>query len=57
MLEPDALERIGEVFAADPDDVVGVGGTIRIANGAVIENNAVTSPRVSPTGVEATQTA
>jgi len=57
LLEQDALSRIGEVFATDPDDVVAVGGTIRIANGAVIENNAVTRPRVSPTGVEATQTA
>ena len=43
LLEPDALKRIVEVFAADPDDVVAVGGTIRIANGAVIENNVVTS--------------
>jgi cellulose synthase/poly-beta-1,6-N-acetylglucosamine synthase-like glycosyltransferase len=57
LLEPDALKRIGEVFATDPDDVVAVGGTVRIANGAVIENNAVTEPRISPTGVEATQTA
>lgn len=57
LLEQDALKRIGEVFATDPDDVVGVGGTIRIANGAVIEDNAVTRPRVSVAGVEATQTA
>jgi cellulose synthase/poly-beta-1,6-N-acetylglucosamine synthase-like glycosyltransferase len=56
LLEPDALKRIGEVFAADPDDVVAVGGTIRIANGAVIENNAVVHPRVSHAAVEATQT-
>lgn len=57
LLEPDALRRIGEVFAADPDDVVGVGGTIRIANGALVENGEVVRPRVSHSGVEATQTA
>ena len=56
LLEADALKRIVEVFAADPDDVVAVGGTIRIANGAVIENNVVTSPRVAAAGVEASQT-
>ena len=47
LLEADALKRIGEVFALDPDDVVAVGGTIRIANGAVIEDSVVTSPRVA----------
>jgi cellulose synthase/poly-beta-1,6-N-acetylglucosamine synthase-like glycosyltransferase len=57
LLEPDALERIAEVFAAAPDDVVAVGGTIRIANGAVIVDNAVRSARVARAGVEATQTA
>jgi cellulose synthase/poly-beta-1,6-N-acetylglucosamine synthase-like glycosyltransferase len=56
LLEADALERIGEVFAADPDDVIAVGGTIRIANGAVIENDTVTSPRVPTGGIEASQT-
>jgi cellulose synthase/poly-beta-1,6-N-acetylglucosamine synthase-like glycosyltransferase len=56
LLEADALKRIGEVFAADPDDVVAVGGTIRVANGSMIENNVVTSPRVPHSGVEATQT-
>ena len=56
LLEADALKRIGEVFALDPDDVVAVGGTIRIANGAVIENSVVTSPRVAHSGVEASQT-
>ncbi|HEX4527408.1 MAG TPA: glycosyltransferase [Gaiellaceae bacterium] len=57
MLEKDALKRIGEVFAADPDGVVAVGGTVRIANGSVIENYAVTKPRVARPGVEASQTA
>jgi len=55
LLEADALKRIGEVFAARPDDVVAVGGTIRIANGAVIENNAVTEPRVPHAGLQASQ--
>ena len=36
--------------------MVAVGGTIRIANGAVIENDVVTSPRVAHAGVEASQT-
>ncbi len=57
LLEADALKRIGEVFALDPDDVVAVGGTVRIANGTVIQDNVVTRPRVSHSGVEATQTA
>jgi cellulose synthase/poly-beta-1,6-N-acetylglucosamine synthase-like glycosyltransferase len=57
LLEPDALARIVEVFAVDPDEVVGVGGTIRIANGAVIENNVITVPCVPRPGLEASQTA
>jgi cellulose synthase/poly-beta-1,6-N-acetylglucosamine synthase-like glycosyltransferase len=57
LLESDALRRVLEVFAADPDDVVAVGGTIRIANGAVIENETVTEPRISSAGVEASQAA
>jgi cellulose synthase/poly-beta-1,6-N-acetylglucosamine synthase-like glycosyltransferase len=56
LLEADALKRIVEVFAVDPDDVVAVGGTIRIANGSVIENDVVTRPRVAHSGVEASQT-
>src|SRR4051812_10988109 len=56
LLEADALKRVAEVFAVDPDNVVAVGGTIRIANGAVIENSVVTSPRVAHAGVEASQT-
>jgi cellulose synthase/poly-beta-1,6-N-acetylglucosamine synthase-like glycosyltransferase len=57
LLEADALKRIAEVFAADPDHVVAVGGTIRIANGAVIEEHAVATPRLAPSGIEASQTA
>ena len=56
LLERDALKRIGEVFAADPDNVVAVGGNIRVANGAVIENNAVVVPHVARGGTEASQT-
>ena len=48
LLERDALKRIAEVFAADPDNVVAAGGSIRVANGAVIEGNAVAVP-TSPT--------
>ena len=55
LLERDALKRVGEVFAADPDHVVAVGGTIMVANGAVVENGMVTQARVSTSGVEATQ--
>jgi len=57
LLERDALKRAVEVFAADPDNVVAVGGTIRIANGAVIRDETVTEARISPAGIEASQTA
>ena len=56
LLERDALKRIAEVFAADPDNVVAAGGSVRVANGAVIEGNAVTVPHVAHGGTEATQT-
>ena len=56
LLERDALRRIVEVFAADPENVVAVGGSIRVANGAVIEENAVTVPHVARGGWEASQT-
>jgi cellulose synthase/poly-beta-1,6-N-acetylglucosamine synthase-like glycosyltransferase len=55
LLDRDALARIVEVFAADPDRVIAVGGTIRIANGAVIENGIVTLPRVPVRGTQASQ--
>jgi cellulose synthase/poly-beta-1,6-N-acetylglucosamine synthase-like glycosyltransferase len=57
LLERDALKRIVEVFAADPDNVVAVGGSVRVANGAVIENHAVAVPHVARGGTEASQTA
>ncbi len=57
LLEADALKRIAEVFAADPDRVVAVGGAIRVVNGAVIHEHAVESPRLAVTAIEASQTA
>lgn len=55
LLDRDALPRIIEVFAEDPDRVIAVGGTIRIANGAVIEDGIVTRPRVPVSGTQASQ--
>jgi cellulose synthase/poly-beta-1,6-N-acetylglucosamine synthase-like glycosyltransferase len=57
LLEKQALTRVAEVFAADPDHVVAVGGTIRIANGAVIEEHVAETPRLATSGIEASQTA
>ena len=54
-LDRDALTRIAEIFSADPDRVVAVGGAIRIANGAVIENGIVVQARVPVRGIEASQ--
>jgi cellulose synthase/poly-beta-1,6-N-acetylglucosamine synthase-like glycosyltransferase len=56
LLERDALKRIAEVFTADPDNVVAVGGNVRVANGAVIENSAVVAPHVARGGTQASQT-
>jgi cellulose synthase/poly-beta-1,6-N-acetylglucosamine synthase-like glycosyltransferase len=57
LLEPDALARVVEVFSADPDRVVAVGGTVRIANGSVIQHGAVVEPRVAFGGTPASQVA
>jgi cellulose synthase/poly-beta-1,6-N-acetylglucosamine synthase-like glycosyltransferase len=57
LIDRDALARIVEVFAADPDRVVAVGGTVRIANGGVIEDGVMTKPRVPVQGIEASQVA
>jgi cellulose synthase/poly-beta-1,6-N-acetylglucosamine synthase-like glycosyltransferase len=57
LLDRDALARIFEVFIADPDKVVAVGGTVRIANGGVIENGVMTRPRVPLHGTQASQVA
>src|SRR5580765_1172 len=56
LLERDALKRIVEVFAADPENVVAAGGSVRVANGARIEQNAVAVPHVARGGTEASQT-
>jgi cellulose synthase/poly-beta-1,6-N-acetylglucosamine synthase-like glycosyltransferase len=55
ILDRDALSRIVEVFIADPERVVGAGGTIRIANGCVIENGEVVEARVPWYGTQASQ--
>jgi cellulose synthase/poly-beta-1,6-N-acetylglucosamine synthase-like glycosyltransferase len=57
LLEPDALARIVEVFSADPDRVVAVGGTVRIANGSVVQQGMVVEPRVPLGGTPASQVA
>jgi cellulose synthase/poly-beta-1,6-N-acetylglucosamine synthase-like glycosyltransferase len=57
LLEPDALGRIVELFSADPDHVVAVGGTIRIANGSRIEHGQIVEPRVPLGGTPASQVA
>ena len=48
LLERDALKRIVEVFAADPDNVVAVGGSVRVANGALIEQERGRRPARRP---------
>jgi cellulose synthase/poly-beta-1,6-N-acetylglucosamine synthase-like glycosyltransferase len=55
LLDRDALARVVETFAADPDHVIAVGGTIRIANGTEIENGVVVKARVPWSGTEASQ--
>ncbi len=55
LLDRDALARVVEVFSADPDRVVAVGGTVRIANGCVIEKGEVVEPRAPWRGTEASQ--
>jgi len=57
LLEPQALARVIEVFSADPDRVVAVGGTVRIANGSVVQHGAVVEPRVPLGGTPASQVA
>jgi len=57
LLDRDALARIVEVFSSDPDRVIAVGGTIRIVNGAVIQNGKLVEVRVPWRGTQATQVA
>jgi cellulose synthase/poly-beta-1,6-N-acetylglucosamine synthase-like glycosyltransferase len=45
LLEPDALLRAVRPFLDDPERVLAVGGTIRIANGCVVEHGRVTEVR------------
>lgn len=45
LIEPDSLQRMVRPFL-ERDDVVAVGGTIRIANGSVVESGRVTRARV-----------
>lgn len=46
ILEPDALIRAARPFIDDPERVIAVGGTIRIANGAIIEDGRVKEVRL-----------
>ena len=47
ILEPDALLRAVQPFVEDPENVVASGGTVRIANGCLIENGQVREIGVS----------
>jgi cellulose synthase/poly-beta-1,6-N-acetylglucosamine synthase-like glycosyltransferase len=55
LLDRDSFGRILEVFSADPDRVLAVGGTIRIANGGEIEDGVMELPRVPVRGTQASQ--
>jgi cellulose synthase/poly-beta-1,6-N-acetylglucosamine synthase-like glycosyltransferase len=55
LLDRDALARVVEIFSADPDRVVAVGGTIRVANGTVIEDGVVVEASVPLYGTQASQ--
>jgi cellulose synthase/poly-beta-1,6-N-acetylglucosamine synthase-like glycosyltransferase len=55
LLDRDALARIVETFSVDPDRVIAVGGSIRIANGGAIENGVMQLPRVPVSGTPASQ--
>lgn len=55
VLDRDALGRVIEVFARDPDRVIAVGGSIRIANGGEILDGVMVTPRVPVHGTQATQ--
>jgi cellulose synthase/poly-beta-1,6-N-acetylglucosamine synthase-like glycosyltransferase len=55
LLDRDALGRVVEVFSGDPDRVIAVGGTIRVANGGEIEDGVMRLPRVPVRGTQASQ--
>lgn len=46
VLEPDALIRAAQPFVDDPERVIAVGGTIRIANNSVIESGRIKAVRL-----------
>ncbi|MCA8927732.1 MAG: glycosyltransferase family 2 protein [Alphaproteobacteria bacterium] len=46
ILEPDALMRAAKPFIDDPERVIAVGGTIRIANGSLVEDGRVKEVRL-----------
>lgn len=54
LLEPDALLHVVEPFLIDPQ-VIGVGGVVRPANGAVIERGRVTEVQAPSTWLERIQ--
>src|SRR2546423_1620983 len=57
LFEADALARIVEVFSIDPEHIVAVGGTVRVANGSLIEDGEVVEARVPLGGTPASQVA
>lgn len=56
LLEPDALLRVVRPFVEDPDRTMAVGGTIRVANGCVIEHGQVVRVGVPRNFLAALQT-
>lgn len=46
ILDPDALIRAAQPFIDDPEHVIAVGGTIRIANSSIIESGRIKSVRL-----------
>ncbi|MPQ97827.1 glycosyltransferase [Modestobacter sp. I12A-02628] len=48
LLEPEGLLKVARAFVEDPVNVVGAGGSIRPANGALTDRGAVIEPRLSP---------
>jgi len=47
ILEPDALLRVVTPFVDEPDEVVGVGGIIRLVNGCTVEGGRVSDVKLS----------
>jgi cellulose synthase/poly-beta-1,6-N-acetylglucosamine synthase-like glycosyltransferase len=55
LLDRDALGRVVEAFSVDPDRVIAVGGSIRVANGGTIEDGVMQLPRVPLRGTPGSQ--